>query len=68
MQNISENQRLILEVIAEQVKEMKTENDIQYALKGLLAELSHLTTTKEYFDPSYIAQKARIIFSGTKSD
>ena len=48
-----------------QSKEMETSNDIQYALKGMLTEISHLATD-EYFDPSYIAQKARIIFEAIR--
>ena len=66
LQKISEQQKNILEVISEEVEKMKTENDVQYALKGLLAELGHLATG-EYFDPSYVSQKASLIKIGMDS-
>ena len=62
---ITQQQKDILHQIAGEVKIMNTENDLQYALKGMLTEISHLATD-EYFDPSYIAQKARIIFEAIR--
>ena len=62
---ITHVQELILKEISDSVKRMSTDNDFQYALKGMLTEISHLATD-EYFDPSYVAQKARIIFESIK--
>lgn len=59
-QELSEFQKNILGQIHADISIMETNNNLQYALKGLLSEISHLFT-KEYFDPAYIAQKARII-------
>lgn len=59
--NLTIRQKILLGHIYSEVKEMETSNDLQYALKGMLTEISHLATD-EYFDPNYVAEKARIIF------
>ena len=60
MSKISQFQKNVLDQLAGDSTLMKTDNDLQYALKGLLTEISHISTG-EYFDPSYVAQKARLI-------